>query len=103
MTSFFKYFEESSRVERENIAEELKELYNGAVEDEKETLSETRMNPRSHKARENYNLAVQRLGAIMDIFEILHIVDYDEELFEFIEEYQIPSAAANPRRKGKTS
>lgn len=86
MTSFFKYFEESSRLEREKIAEELKELYRWAVEDERETLAETRDNPKSQKARENYNLAVQRLGAIMDIFEILHIVDYDEELFEFIAE-----------------
>lgn len=86
MTSFFKYFEESSRVERENIAEELKELYRVAVDDERKLLAETRRNRKSQKARENYDLAVQRLGAIMDIFEILHIVDYDEELFEFIAE-----------------
>lgn len=86
MTSFFKYFEESSRVERENIAEELKELYRLAVDDERKLLAETRRNRKSQKARENYDLAVQRLGAIMDIFEILHIVDYDEELFEFASE-----------------
>ena len=86
MESFFKYFEESSRIERERIAEELKDLYRGAVEDENEQHASLRMNPRSHKARENYYQAVQRLGAIIDIFDILHIVDYDEELFEFANE-----------------
>lgn len=83
MASFFKYFEESSRLEREKIAEELKELYREAVEDERKQFAETRRNPRSHKARENYCEAVQVLGTIIDIFEILHIVDYDEELCEF--------------------
>lgn len=72
----FDYLERSTRQEREQLADELRALYNGALEDERRTYSRALENKRSTKARENYAEAVQRLGAITDIFDALHI-DYE--------------------------
>lgn len=73
----FKYFEESTRQEREQIAQELKALYNGILEDERETFA-TLYNSkrRTPTQKQAYFEAVQRVGTIQAVFEILHI-DYE--------------------------
>lgn len=78
--SFFKYLEESTRQEREAIAAELKAEYNGILRDEQETFTELRRNENSAEIVQAYFEAVQRLGTIQAIFEILHI-DYEPGKF----------------------
>ena len=78
--SFFKYLEESTRQEREAIAAELKAEYNGILRDEQETFAELRRNENSAEIVQAYFEAVQRLGTIQAIFEILHI-DYEPGKF----------------------
>lgn len=63
--------------ELEGKTKEIQELYAGALKDERETFSEYRRNRRSGKARENYYEAVQRLGGIQEVLELLNI-DYTE-------------------------
>lgn len=72
----FKYLETCNQQEKECIESKLKKLYLGALEDEKNCFAEMQRNKRSHKAKNNYFESVQRLGAIQDIFDILHI-DYE--------------------------
>lgn len=70
----FKYFEESTRQEREAIADELKALYNGILEDERETFATLYNSKRKTPAQKQaYFEAVQRVGTIQTVFEILHI------------------------------
>ena len=67
------YLETCNQQEKERIENELKKLYLGALEDQNNCFAEIMKNKRSHKARNNYFEAVQRLGAIQDVFDIFHI------------------------------
>jgi hypothetical protein len=73
---FFKYLEESTWQEKDAIANELKAMYNGILEDEQKCYAQTMRHEKSTKAKHNYFEAVQRLGTIQGIFETLHI-DYE--------------------------
>lgn len=72
-SNFFDYLETSTHQERQAIAEELKALFFGALDDEAETFSKARQDKKSHKAREAYLESVQRVGALLDVFDVLHI------------------------------
>lgn len=69
----FKYLEESTREEKERIARQLMATYFWALYDERDAFAEYRKNKRSFKAKQNYYECVQRLGAITDVLDILHI------------------------------
>jgi hypothetical protein len=73
----FKYYDESTRKERKAIANELKALYNGILEDERETFATLYHSKRKTPTQKQaYFEAVQRVGTIQAVFEILHI-DYE--------------------------
>ena len=72
--NLFDYLETSSNQEKDEIAKNLKELYLGALKDENETFAAHRANKNSGNARAAYFESIQRLGAILDVFEILGIL-----------------------------
>lgn len=69
----FEYLEQSTWQEKEVIAENLKVIYSEALYDEREAFAEFQKNKRSFNAKQNYFESVQRLGAITDVLDILHI------------------------------
>lgn len=73
MKNIFEYLETSTQQERQEIGENIKELYLGAYEDLQETFAEHRQNRKSTSARQNYFESVQRFGAICDVLELLGI------------------------------
>lgn len=73
MKNLFTYIEESTWQEREQIGEELKKLYNDAMEDMQELFVKARGKRANSKERREYLESVQRMGAIYDIFDILRI------------------------------
>ncbi len=62
-----------TKQERETIASELKGLYRAASEDNSNCLCEYRKNKKSVKARAAYYESCQRIGAIIEVFDILKI------------------------------
>lgn len=79
--NFFEYFETLSKSDKRTTAKQLKHLYNDALRDEQETLAEYRRCKRSSIKRQRYFEAVQRLGAVIDVFDILGIeYEQSEEL-----------------------
>ena len=71
--NLFDYLETSSTKEKDEIQKALKELYINALKDERETFAKARENKKSHIAKASYLESVQRLGAILDVFEVLGI------------------------------
>lgn len=69
----FEYLEQSTWQEKEVIAENLKVIYYEALYDERDAFVEYQKNKRSFNAKQNYFESVQRLGAITDVLDILHI------------------------------
>ena len=77
MSNLLKDINTYNRQEREEISKNIINLYNNALKDQDETFALTKQKPRSLTAKHNYLEAVQRLGAMNDILEALHI-DYCE-------------------------
>lgn len=73
MKEFFKHFETSNAQEREKMAEELKEMYFNNLKEEGEAWAKFLSNRRSTNAKKSYSTAIQRLGAIQGVFQILGI------------------------------
>lgn len=88
--NFFKYLEESTWQEREAIANELKAMYNGILQDEQECFVPAMREKRGSKARQRYFESVQRLGTIQGVFDTLHIEYEDGKMFDLPEEMAIP-------------
>lgn len=70
---FFDYIEHSTWQEKDEIADELKAMYNRILEDEQELFADVRDSKRDGKAKHRYLEAVQRVGTIQGVFDILHI------------------------------
>lgn len=90
MAKFFDYLETSTQAEREQIAQELKNLYFSAISDELEAFQRYRENKRSAKARLEHSETVHRLAAMCDIFGVLGIdtIELDDEFSELRERGQ---------------
>lgn len=74
----FKYFEESTWQEKKEMENQLLAMYNDANKDNAECHEAYRQN-RTPKNKQTYFESVQRLGSILDVFEILHL-DYGQNL-----------------------
>ena len=79
MKNFFEYLETSTWQERKTIETELKELYNGALKDMLYCFSLINI---KRNAKNDYLEAVQRVGAIEQVFDILHIEYENGNFFE---------------------
>lgn len=73
MKNFFYKFEASTQAEREEMAVALKSLFFGALNDENETFHAHRQNKKSATARTAYFEAIQRVGAVQEVLEILGV------------------------------
>lgn len=73
--TMFEYFETTSRKEREEIAANLKTLYNRWYNEESETFQALRKSTAAeyHDAQKAYISAVSKLGAIQAVFHELGI------------------------------
>ena len=74
----FKYFEESTWQEKKEMENRLLDMYNDANEGNTECYEAYHQN-KTAKNKQTYFESVQRLGAILDVFEILHL-DYGQNL-----------------------
>ena len=72
--NLFDYLETSSKKEKDEIAEKLTALYLGSVKDENETFAAYMANKANGNAKAAYLESCQRLGAILDVFEVLGIL-----------------------------
>ena len=73
---FFQQFETSSAQERQQIADNLKRLYNSWYQEENETFAELRTAKKGkayNEAQRRYIAAVSKLGAVQAVFAELGI------------------------------
>lgn len=71
MKGFFYQYDTSNRQEREQIAENLKRLYNRWYQEENEAFAEQRRAAKGkayNEAQKRYIAAVSKLGAIQAVF-----------------------------------
>ena len=68
----FKYFEESTWQEKKEMENQLLAMYKDVNEDNTECYEAYHQN-KTAKNKQNYFESVQRLDAILDVFEILRL------------------------------
>ena len=71
--NIFKHIETCTQQEKQAIATEVMGLYKESLLDEQECFGRAVSNRKSMKLKREYMKAVQRLGAIQDVFDLLHI------------------------------